>query len=111
MQIELRANQIGDLAGNERTILFDGELRKDIFQSRNCHQSPQSLDRIIRNDFASMEDHNVRTDTFHGFKIVGAEQHHLAAGRQFLNQAAKDQGCAYVESGERLVQQQEIWIM
>ena len=59
----------------------------------------------------AVQNHHVRADALHDFEIVRAEQHHFAARREFLNQAAQHQARGHVEAGKRLVQQDEIGIM
>ena len=43
------------------------------------HQRSQPLDRIVRDDFPAMQNHDVRRDALDRLELVRAEEHHLAA--------------------------------
>ena len=60
---------------------------------------------------ALMQDHHSRTNALHGLEFVRTQQHHLAVGRQFADEIAQYQHGADVETGERLVEQHEVWIV
>ena len=91
--------------------MFDGELREHVLEGRRRQQRPRALDGIVGNDPAAMQDDDMRADAFDGVEFVRAEEHDPAACGEFLNQAAQDECGADVEAGERLVEQQQFWIV
>ncbi len=45
----------------------------------------------LGDDFAFMQDDDVRTDALHGFELVRTEEHDLAATGELLNEAAENE--------------------
>ena len=68
--------------------LLDGELGEDRLQGRRGHQGAEMLDRIVGDDFAAVQDHDMGTDPFHGFELVRAEHYDFAARGELLDEAA-----------------------
>jgi len=55
-----------------------------------------------------VQNHDARTTRSTVLQLMGAEQHDLTTCGQFLDQATQDQRRADIETGKRLVQQEEI---
>ncbi len=53
----------------------------------------------------------MRAKPLHCLQLVRAQQDHLSTARQLLNQAPQDERRSNIQSGKRLVQQDEIWIV
>src|ERR1035438_1299710 len=66
---------------------------------------------VVGNEFAAMENNNARADAFDGVEFVRAKEHHLAAHSEFLDEAAQNQCGGYVESRERLVEENQVGIV
>ena len=58
-----------------------------------------------------MEDDDARADALDGVEFVGAEENDLAAGGEFLDEAAEDESGADVEAGEGFVEENEVGIV
>ena len=107
----LGKNQVYDLARNFGRILLNSQLRKNVFQRGQRHQRPQTLDGIVGDNLAAMQNDNARADAFNRLEFVGAQQHHLAASGHFLQQISEDERGAHVETGKRLVQKDEVGVV
>src|SRR5437867_6014459 len=72
---------------------------------------PQTLYRVVGHHPTAMQNHNMRTDALHRFKLMRAEQNYLSPACEFLNQAPQDKGRTDIEPRKRFVQKNKVGIV
>ena len=105
---ELCDDGVDDVAGDFCDVAVFDELEECAFQ-RGLADVFQDLRRgPVSDDAAFSQNDELRADFFDDFEDVGAEEDGFAFVAQGLDERFEDERGGYVESGERLVEDEDV---
>src|ERR1700685_4022098 len=102
---------IDDVAGDFCDVAVFDELEEGAFERRLTNAFEDSSCGAVSDDAAFSQNNQLRADSFDDFENVGTEEDGFALVAQGLNQCFEDERRGYVESGEWLVEDQDVGIV
>src|ERR1700730_534803 len=94
-----------------RYVFFFDQVQEDSFEGGCADAFANFAGCAAGDDSSFSQDDQVRADFFHDFEDVRAEKNGFAAGAQRLHEILNDERGGDVETGKRLIQDEEIGIV